>query len=113
MYEKVLSRLSRSKFRSGFELSEKDKEYIEKKGLEELRKQIRDILKKRVRICGTNDGKQTPWKGHPVFVAQHGTGTCCRKCIKMWHGIPKDKVLDVKEIEYLSGLIEAWILVKI
>ncbi|MCP9485713.1 MAG: DUF4186 domain-containing protein [Gaiellaceae bacterium MAG52_C11] len=24
------------------------------------------------------DGKQTPYRGHPVFVAQHATATCCR-----------------------------------
>ncbi len=25
-----------------------------------------------------NDGKQTPFRGHPVFTAQHATATCCR-----------------------------------
>ncbi len=24
-------------------------------------------------------------KGHPVFVAQHATATCCRECIRKWH----------------------------
>jgi len=28
-----------------------------------------------------NDGKQTPMKNHPVFIAQHATATCCRKCL--------------------------------
>ena len=32
-----------------------------------------------------NDGKQTPMKGHPVFIAQHATATCCRECTRKWH----------------------------
>lgn len=35
-----------------------------------------------------NDGKQTPMRGHPVFLAQHATGCCCRGCLYKWHRIP-------------------------
>jgi hypothetical protein len=56
-----------------------------------------------------NDGKQTPMRGHPVFVAQHATATCCRGCIQKWHGIKKGKVLNDQEIELLVGLAMAWI----
>lgn len=28
-----------------------------------------------------NDGKQTPMRGHPVFIAQRATATCCRECM--------------------------------
>lgn len=38
-----------------------------------------------------NDGKQTPMRGHPVFIAQHATATCCRECLKKWHNIKKRK----------------------
>jgi hypothetical protein len=41
-----------------------------------------------------NDGKQTPFKGHPVFIAQHATATCCRGCLAKWHGIRKGEALD-------------------
>jgi hypothetical protein len=52
-----------------------------------------------------NDGKQTPMKGHPVFIAQHATATCCRGCIQKWHRIKKGKELSDQEIQFLVELI--------
>lgn len=34
------------------------------------------IFKREAPAFIQNDGKQTPTKGHPVFVAQHATATC-------------------------------------
>jgi Domain of unknown function (DUF4186) len=34
-----------------------------------------------------NDGKQSPFKGHPVFIAQYAMATCCRGCLAKRHGI--------------------------
>jgi uncharacterized protein DUF4186 len=48
-------------------------------------------------------------KGHPVFVAQHATATCCRGCIQKWHGIKKEKELTDQEIQFLVELIMGWI----
>ena len=56
-----------------------------------------------------NDGRQTPMRGHPAFVAQHATATCCRKCLKKWHGIARGRELDGGEIAYVVELIMAWI----
>ena len=56
-----------------------------------------------------NDGKQTPMRGHPVFIAQHATATCCRGCIQKWHGIEKARALNEKEIDYIVALIMGWI----
>jgi hypothetical protein len=56
-----------------------------------------------------NDGKQTPMKGHPVFVAQHATATCCRNCIQKWHGIGKGRALNDEEIEFVVGLVMGWL----
>jgi len=56
-----------------------------------------------------NDEKQTPMRGHPVFIAQHATATCCRGCIQKWHGIKKGRVLNDDEIEFVVGLIMGWI----
>ncbi|MGV9305492.1 DUF4186 family protein [Nonomuraea sp. NPDC003727] len=39
------------------------------------------------------DGEQTPCRGHPVFVAQHATATCCRTCLHRWHDIPRGREL--------------------
>jgi len=46
---------------------------------------------------------------HPVFIAQHATATCCRKCIKKWDGIEKGRALNEKEIDYVVALIIGWI----
>lgn len=105
----MLSKLRRSKFRSSFRLSEKDLNYINKKELEAIKLNAEKILDKRIRILGKNDGKQTPYKGHPVFIAQHATATCCRKCIEKWYKIPKNKVLSYSEMNCFINLIMQWI----
>jgi len=56
-----------------------------------------------------NDGKQTPMRGHPVFVAQHATATCCRNCIQKWHGIEKGRALNERQVDYVGALIMGWI----
>jgi hypothetical protein len=56
-----------------------------------------------------NDGKQTPMRAHPVFIAQHGTATCCRKCIQKWHGIGKGRALGKVEVDFIVVLITGWI----
>lgn len=56
-----------------------------------------------------NDGKQTPMKGHPVFIAQHAMATCCRGCLEKWHHIKSGKELSLKEQEYIVNLIMMWV----
>ena len=105
-----LQALSKSKFRSGFKLKEKEKEYINEKGLDTIEKHAYDFIRQRLAPKGIiNDGKQTPMKGHPVFIAQHATATCCRGCLYKWHKIRKGKELTQKEIKYVVDLIMEWI----
>ena len=105
-----LQALSKSKFRSGFKLKEKEKEYIKEKGLDTIEKHAYDFIKQRLAPKEIiNDGKQTPMKGHPVFIAQHATATCCRGCLYKWHKIRKGKELTQKEIKYVVDLIMEWI----
>jgi hypothetical protein len=47
--------------------------------------------------------------GHPVFIAQHGTATCCRKCIQKWHGFEKGRALGEAEVDFIVALIMGWI----
>ena len=102
--------LRRSDFRSRFRLSEKDKEYAAEKGMETLRLHALDIVTKRLSAENpVNDGRQTPMKGHPVFVAQHATACCCRSCLEKWHNIPAGKVLSEREIEYIADVLIYWI----
>jgi len=56
-----------------------------------------------------NDGKQTPMKGHPVFIAQHATAACCRGCTQEWHGIEKGRLMNGSEVDYVVALIMGWI----
>ena len=95
----TLDSLKKSKFRSKFKLTQRDRDYIANKGLETIRDHTYQFINSRVAPAfPKNDGKQTPMKGHPVFIAQHGTATCCRKCIQKWHGIEKGRALNPEEI---------------
>lgn len=105
-----LQALSKSKFRSSFNLKEKDKEYIKEKGLDKIEEHAYDFITKRLAPKDIpNDGKQTPMKGHPVFIAEHATVTCCRGCLYKWHKIRKGKDLSEKEIKYVVDIIMEWI----
>lgn len=109
--EERLQKLSMSIFRNKFHLGFKDVVYIKEKGLETIKKHAYELLEKRlVPKIIENDGKQTPLKGHPVFVAQHATATCCRDCLKKWHHIKKDKTLSQYELDYVVEVIMTWIL---
>ena len=106
----VLKSLKRSTFRSKFKLSNQDQQYIQDKGIGTIRKHASDFIYSRIAPqYPKNDGKQTPMKGHPVFIAQHATATCCRGCIKKWHLLKKGKELSAQEIQFLVELIMKWI----
>ena len=109
-YNQLFLGLGRSKFRSSFHLKQKDIDYINEKGLDTIREHAREFIAKReAPAVIPNDGKQTPMKGHPVFVAQHATATCCRGCLEKWHHIPKGRELTETEQEYIVNVIMEWI----
>lgn len=106
----ILEKLSKSKFRSSFHLKAKDISYIENKGLEVIKKHAKEFITKRLApAIILNDGKQTPMHGHPVFIAEHATATCCRSCLYKWHHIPKNRSLTEDEIDYIVNIIMLWI----
>jgi len=106
----ILDRLAKSNFRSRFKLRAKELEYIKDKGLDKIRSHACDFIKNRIAQAEpANDGKQTPMKGHPVFIAQHATATCCRGCIEKWHKLPQHRELTLSEQEYLVSVIMEWI----
>ena len=107
----ILDRLSRSNFRSRFKLRAKEIEYINDKGLDRVRSHAVDFIRDRIAPAEpVNDGKQTPMRGHPVFIAQHATATCCRGCIEKWHKFPKGVPLTKEQQEHLVNVIMEWIL---
>lgn len=106
----ALERLEQSKFRSGFHLSEKDKAYVREKGLDTIKEHAADFVEKRLAPEDIpNDGKQTPMRGHPVFVAQHATACCCRGCLNKWYKIPKGTELTAEAQDGIVRLLMAWI----
>lgn len=108
--DEVFFRLAKSKFRSRFHLSDKDKNYVLEKGLDVIRQHAYDFVSHRLAMRDiSNDGKQTPMRGHPVFIAQHATATCCRGCLFKWHHIPMNKELSNDEINYVIRVIIKWI----
>ncbi len=105
-----LELLKRSSFRSKFKLTERDRNYIHDKGIETIKDHAFNFINSRIAPkFPNNDGKQTPMKGHPVFIAQHATATCCRSCLQKWHTIQKGRALSDNEIGFLINLIMGWI----
>ncbi len=106
----LFDRLVKSTFRSRFHLTQKDRDYIAAKGLDTIRQHARDFVAKRLAPAVIpNDGKQTPMRGHPVFLAQHATGCCCRGCFSKWHQIPAGRELSAEEQNYAVSVLMAWI----
>ena len=109
-YKQLFERLDNSKFRSSFHLKQKDIDYINEKGLDTIRQHAKEFIAKREAPAYiANDGKQTPMRGHPVFIAQHATATCCRDCIRKWHKMQPGKKLSQVQQEYLVDIIMTWI----
>lgn len=102
--------LSRSKFRNRFQLEAADRDYLSKRGLNVIELQARDFISRRLAPAKPlNDGKQTPFKGHPVFKAQHATATCCRGCLQKWYRIKKGRPLTPEEREGVVRVLVDWI----
>ena len=108
--DELFRALGRSRFRSRFRLSGKEANHLSQKGLETIIEHARDFVTKRLADAyPANDGLQTPMRNHPVFVAQHATGTCCRKCLEKWHHIPRGKPLTEVDISYVIEVLTRWL----
>ena len=106
----ALLKLKGSNFRAGFHLSEKEREYVADKGMDTVRKHAQDFIRTRLAPANPpNDGKQTPMRGHPVFVAQHACACCCRGCLEKWYKVPQGKALSEIQQEKIVNLLMAWI----
>ncbi len=108
--EETLARLKKSNFRARFHLTEKDRKYIADKGLATIERHGRDFIHQRLAPAVIpNDGKQTPMRGHPIFIAQHACACCCRGCLYKWHRVPPGRALTAEEEERILRLLMAWI----
>lgn len=109
-WEELKPRLAQSAFRSKFKLHAAELRYIAEKGLPAVEKQCRDFVVSRLAVAEPdNDGRQTPWKGHPCFVAQHATGACCRGCLEKWQGIPRGRPMNEREAASVTANLMHWI----
>ena len=109
-YDEMLKRLSRSSFRSRFHLSQKDSDYAERLGSDGLRRHALEIIGKRIAPASIpNDGRQTPMRGHPIFVAQHACACCCRGCLRKWYRVPENAELTVFQQKCIAELLARWI----
>ena len=109
-FEDLFAHLSKSDFRSRIHLRQKERDYLARKGMDEVAKHAAEFIEKRLApALPANDGKQTPWRNHPVFVAQHATATCCRGCLEKWHAIPKGRELTEEEKIYVVEVILRWL----
>ncbi|HEY1951533.1 MAG TPA: DUF4186 domain-containing protein [Gemmatimonadaceae bacterium] len=107
----IFAALSRSSFRRRQRLGQREAEYLQTRGLPLVVEHARDLIARRLAPANPrNDGKQTPFKGHPVFIAQHATATCCRGCLEKLHGIPRGRELTGEEQDHVVAAIERWLL---
>jgi hypothetical protein len=112
--DELFAALARSTFRAGFKLNSKDMAYLQQKGLSTVLDHAEDFIESRLApAIIENDGKQTPMRGHPVFVAQHATACCCRGCLQKWHQIPQGRELTMAEQAYIVVVLEKWLREKV
>lgn len=108
--DELFAALERSDFRRRFQLNARDAAYLQAKGLETVVAHGRDFVDARLAPADpANDGRQTPMRGHPAFVAQHATATCCRGCLAKWHGVPKGRELTEAERSHVTAALERWL----
>ena len=102
--------LRKSSFRKSFHLGRKEREYLINKSMPVIMEHARDFIGQRLAPANPpNDGKQTPFRGHPVFIAQHATATCCRGCLAKWHHIEAGRDLTPGEQTHVARVIERWL----
>jgi preprotein translocase subunit Sec63 len=108
--DELFTGLARSKFRQSFYLKGRDLAYLREKGLPTVLEHAQDFIARRLAPAVIpNDGKQTPYRGHPVFVAQHATACCCRGCLEKWHRIPAGRPLEPEEAAYILEVLGRWL----
>ena len=108
--DELFAAFGRSKFRSRQRLGMRERAYLREKTLPVVLEHGRRFVTERLAPAEPdNDGRQTPMRGHPIFIAQHATATCCRDCLAKWHHIARGKALSHEQIDYVLRVIERWL----
>jgi Domain of unknown function (DUF4186) len=107
----VFERLARSSFHRRFRLHAVEREYLERKGLDAVMLHGEKFIEERLAPANPpNDSEQTPMRNPPIFIAQHGTASCCRGCLEKWHSIPKGHALTSEEKAYILSILSPWLI---
>jgi hypothetical protein len=107
----LFDKLARSRFRRRFHLRAAEKDHLERRGLDTVMSHGEKLIEERLAPADPlNDGKQTPMRNHPVFIAQHATATCCRGCLEEWHGIRRGHALTTEEKAYILSVLRRWLI---
>jgi Domain of unknown function (DUF4186) len=105
-----LDAIGSRRFRSKFHLRGRDRATAILRGPTAVRAHAHELIAQRLAPAQPrNDGKQTPYRGHPVFVAQHATATCCRRCLEQNHAVAAGAELTAEQREYVVDVICRWI----
>ena len=108
--DEAFARLRRSPFRARFHLSPRERAYAREKGYDVIRSHAADFVRQRLAPAHPrNDGRQTPMRGHPVFVAQHACACCCRGCLEKWYRVPQGRPLSEVQQERIVNFLMEWI----
>ena len=108
--DEAFVRLEKSKFRSCFKLTAADRAYVERVGMETIRRHAADFVRDKLSAAEpVNDGKQTPMRGHPAFKAMHATACCCRGCMEKRWKVSRGKELTSEQQSKAVNLIVKWI----
>ncbi len=108
--DQIFAELPKSAFRRRMRLGAPERDYLTRKGFDAILDHARDFVDKRLAPAfPVKDGKQTPFRGHPVFIAQHATATCCRSCLAKWHDIPRGKPLNEAEKDHVVAVLDRWL----
>ena len=92
-----------SPFRRRFRLGPKERTYLAEKTLPVILEHGRQFVQgddSHRRNQRTTGGKRR-CEGHPIFIAQHATATCCRGCLEKRHRIPRGRAVTDEQIEYV------------
>ena len=108
--DELFTALASSAFRRRFALGARERDYLRERGTDVVLAHAGEFIDRRLAPAEPrNDGKQTPFRGHPVFVAQHATATCCRGCLAKWHHIERGRLLTADEQCYVVSVIARWL----
>lgn len=106
----LFAALATSRFRSRFRLRGAERDYLARRGLEVVLRHGTEFIRDRLAPARPDrDGKQTPFRSHPFFVAQHATATCCRSCLEKWHRIPRGRPLSEEEQRHVIAVAGRWL----